>query len=130
MIQATCSVCGKSTKGGVDWAGRKAQCPICIAPIVFPAAVVVSSQPPAPPTPPQAAFEIPDTLPEHVPTAPPPREQAIEVVVPAINLSVGNLVSLVLTFWVAWLVSIGAITLMIGSAVFVAAFIFSRLFAH
>ena len=36
MIRATCSVCGKTTKGGDDWAGRTAQCPSCQAPIYFP----------------------------------------------------------------------------------------------
>lgn len=34
-IRATCSGCGKTVKGGDDWAGRSAKCPGCGASITF-----------------------------------------------------------------------------------------------
>ena len=38
MLKVKCHICGKSIRGGDDWAGMTAKCPNCDAELVFPAA--------------------------------------------------------------------------------------------
>ncbi len=44
MLRVKCSQCGKSVRGGDDWAGRRARCPNCKAELVFPVSAVSPEQ--------------------------------------------------------------------------------------
>ena len=48
MIRVTCSNCGKSVRGGDDWAGRTAPCPHCKTPLQFNSAPAALSMAPDP----------------------------------------------------------------------------------
>jgi hypothetical protein len=116
-IRATCSNCGKTTKGGDDWAGKSAKCPACGAVIHFTVDIYRDDAPPVmapkPTTDPLNWLEPPTDLlppPPEVPVSSPnvPRCPAQ----PTFDTSTGGVLCLILGI----LVFLGALVVLIGAA--------------